>query len=197
MRAITVESDSQVAIMTENTKSIRKSLFSQPAVKSFALADLFAVLRSAAVNMVNGEKFNPVLTAAGTFPAIAIYKGFALFSFLASHSGIRLLSVVSRPGVLGFKISPILFGVFFGISVPPSLVGFLIAFLAGYSQLVVSGRVFGEKFKRNTLLALIANSCSWNTASSIFGWPTVFLQDVLRFGICSKSFVSYGLYHSM
>lgn len=186
MGAITIEADSQVAIVAEDTKSIWESLLSQPTVKSFALTNCFAVLGSSAVNMVYGEKFDSVLTAARAFAAIVVYEGFPFFSLLATNLGIRLLSVVSRPSVFDFEILSVFLSILFRVRILPSRVKFLIAFLTSHSQFVVSSGVFGEKFHRDTLLASITNSCPWSIASSIFGRSSIFLQDVLRSGICCK-----------
>lgn len=183
MRAVAVKANSEIAVMTENTKPIWETLLSQPSVKSFAFANLLAMLCPAAVNMVNGEKFNSVFTAARAFTAIVIYESLTLFSLLVANSGIRLFPVVSRPSVFDFKVFSVFFGNLFWIRILPGFMNLFIACLAGNSKLVVSSRIPRKHFNGNVSLAPITNPGSRNIAGSIFGWPSILFQGFLRFAV--------------
>lgn len=196
MRAITIEADGKVAVMTENTKPLWEILPFEPLIKLPSFANLFAMRRTAAVDMVYGKKLDSGFTATCALAAVVFNKKFSFFLALLSASKIGFFPIVSCPNIFAFGVSPILFGILFGVCVLPSHVNFPITFLASHSQLVVSSGIFGEKFHRNTLFASIANSRPWNIASSIFRRSSIFLQDVLRFVFVVSS-LCYELYHSM
>lgn len=104
MRAVTVETNSKITVVTKDTESFWESIAAQPTVKSFAFSDFQTMACATAVDMVYGEKFYSVFAATFAFAAIVINEGFSILSFLATISSVHPFRVCFCPTNLSFVI---------------------------------------------------------------------------------------------
>ena len=65
MRAVAISTARKVAVMTENSKPVRKVVFNQPIVELIALANLFTVASPATIDVINSKELNIGLATTG------------------------------------------------------------------------------------------------------------------------------------
>ena len=167
MGTISIESNGLVAIMAENSKPVRKTIFPKPFIKRIASAFQFgAVFCASASNVVNGKKLNVCFSTTSTLATIMIDE------FKAS---LESPSLVTLRNLFGMVFYPLLASLLIasGILIRP-----LFSFVSGavftdYSQPIMPISVKTIHFIWEKHITGIAKSHSWLSTRSIFSGSSV------------------------
>lgn len=160
MRTVTVESDREIAVMTQDLESLWIAVRNQPLVKPSALANLLAVFSPASANVVNGEELKSFFSTARTLSAVMLEK------FNAAFSTPSFTSLQNESGMIEYPFSGTNL-VATGILFRPRFPLLVITRPASYHEAIVtiSGLgVFGDWLAQFTG---IANSSSRTIARSV------------------------------
>ena len=122
MRAMTIEANGHIAIMTKDTEPIRESFVDKPLIEFISAPNLFPMLSAKTLDMIYGKKFHPVLTTTGTFSTIAGKNHFSSFFMIYMIAFFNTIRVIFDP-------SSIFFSVLFGIVLRPLLSYFSVALI--------------------------------------------------------------------